>query len=98
MLTPAEVQAVVQSKLGGIRACFELASRRHHVKGTLVRIAWTIQPDGSVTDARVAENTAKDTDLARCVWHRILDCRVRASCGATHTSYPFVFIGSETPP
>lgn len=91
-LTRDDVDRVVKSRAGILRACYRRAwLKDSSLEGKLV-INLVIDPDGKVSSASAvaAKSTLHDAAVEGCVTRQILKLKFPAKGGA-HVNYPFVF-------
>jgi len=91
-LTKAEIDKVVRSRLGLIRACYQKELDRTRGLGGQVAVKFTISPDGSVSKANVdsSRTTLKNAAVNDCVVRQISKLRFPAKGGGV-VNYPFNF-------
>jgi hypothetical protein len=92
-IDPELIRKVVHAHRAQIRACYELElNARPKLAGKVVT-AWTIDPQGLVTESHVAESTLGDAQVERCVTSRIKTWRfpLPKGGGEVFVTYPFIF-------
>jgi len=88
------VVRVIKRQLRAIQRCYENELRRNPTLSGKVVVEFTIQPTGSVTEARATANTTNDEAVASCVLSTIRRFRFNDPApegGSVTFSYPFVF-------
>jgi hypothetical protein len=91
-LTHKEINDVVKSRAGLIRACYQRgADKRQGLAGTLT-VSFTIGADGKVSQSKIARDRSTFTDggVEGCVLRQI-DRLVFPARGGGHVVYPFRF-------
>jgi hypothetical protein len=91
-LTHKEINDVVQSRAGLIRACYQRgADLKQGLAGTLT-VRFTIGADGHVTDSKIDANKSdlRDAAVEGCVLRQI-NRLVFPAKGGGHVNYPFRF-------
>lgn len=94
---PAEVvRDTVREAMPYLRFCFEWQLDRHPELAGRVTMAWTIQPDGTVTDSNVMEDALGDDTVLRCFRGVIgrLEFPPPEGGGTVEVHYPFVLDGA----
>jgi TonB family protein len=91
-LSKTEVGNVVRAHLEKVKDCYERAlARNSTLEGTVV-IAWTVEPDGHVTGAKVTKSTLKDSDVETCIVGEVASWIFPKFPSETKVSaFPFVF-------
>jgi TonB family protein len=87
------VVAMIKTRIGAIRACYERELKRNPTLAGKVTIQFTIEVPGNVSGVKVAENTTGDTAVGNCVANAIQRFRFNPGPegGSVTFSYPFVF-------
>lgn len=94
---PAEViRDTVREAVPFIRFCFEWQLERHPELEGRVTMRWTIQPDGTVTDAGVLEDALGDETVLQCFRGVVgrLEFPPPEGGGSVTVHYPFVLAGA----
>lgn len=90
-----DIQAAVVAKRPTARACYDEAQKKTPTLEGDITIAWTIDPEGKITEARVDPNgsTIADEGLGKCLIGVIQTLSFPASAGGkeTRARYPFNF-------
>lgn len=89
----SKVLEMVRSRMSAIKSCYDRALRSNPKAEGRVRVEFTIQPNGTVTNARALENTTGSDEVANCVTSTVSRFRFSdgPSGGSVTFSYPFVF-------
>lgn len=87
------VVRTIKRRLNAIRACYERELRHNPTLAGKVTVQFSIQPQGSVTDSKIIENTTGESAVANCVLKTIRRFRFTPGPegGSVIYSYPFVF-------
>lgn len=90
-----DIQAAVKAKRPTARACYDEAQKKTPTLEGDITIAWTIDPQGKITEARVdpTGSTITDETLGKCLVAVIQTLSFPASAGGkeTRARYPFNF-------
>jgi hypothetical protein len=70
-LTTEQVHRVVQAHSGALRACYAIEARRDPALRGGITAAWTIDPSGTVSNARLAGSTIHNAHLEGCVLRQV---------------------------
>jgi hypothetical protein len=92
-IDPELIRKVVHEHRAQIRTCYETQlTSRPNLAGKLVS-AWTIDPQGLVTEAHTHETTLRDRSVESCVASRIKSWRfpIPKGGGEVFVTYPFIF-------
>jgi outer membrane biosynthesis protein TonB len=65
------ISAVVQKHRSEVRECYNTALRNNSTLEGTINVAFTIQPDGIVSAAKVLDSTVDDTKLQNCILERL---------------------------
>jgi TonB family protein len=91
-LNAEQIRRVVVRHEGAIRACYDTELVRDATVRGGVTLAWTIDPEGTVTNASVVSSTIANARVERCVLRQVKSWRFPTSEASTGVaSYPFVF-------
>jgi outer membrane biosynthesis protein TonB len=91
-LSKAEVYGVVKAHFMNVRACYERARAKNPTLNGTVVLAWSVEPDGRVSRARVAESTMNSMEVESCLVDEIAHWTFPKSFGKTPVArFPFVF-------
>lgn len=92
-IDPELIRKVVHDHRAQIRACYELELNAKPKLAGKLTTAWTIDPQGLVTESHVAESTLSDRNVERCVISRIKTWRfpLPKGGGEVFVTYPFLF-------
>lgn len=91
LLSPDEIRTTVIANLRCIRACYEpRALEDPSLRGT-VRVAFTIERDGSVSSSKAIEVTIHDDEIVACVLKAVANATFPTSSEETNVTFPFVF-------
>ncbi len=88
-LRPADVQTVVRSHRGELRACAQLA--RKSGKHGRVAVRFLIAGDGKVTFAHITRTDFARTGVGKCVIDHVSSWTFRATGAPTAINFPFAF-------
>jgi TonB family protein len=88
-LVPSSIANTLRSRLGLLRACYERGLRRHPRLAGTMTVAFTIQPEGTVSAVRVSENTTGDRSVAACVTGVMRGFRLRPGPVGGSVDYAF---------
>jgi len=93
-LSKTEIMVVVKAHMVRVKDCYARAlAKNSALKGTVV-VAWTVQPDGRVFGARVAESTMNNSDVETCIVGEVASWTFPKSASKTEVNkFPFVFKG-----
>ena len=92
-LDPGQIALTVRLRLALLRACYERGLRSHpRLRGTMT-VAFTIQPDGTVSAIRVSGNTTGDRSVEACVTSVVRGFRLRPGPvgGSVDYAFPIAF-------
>jgi hypothetical protein len=92
-IDPELIRKVVHEHRAQIRTCYEAQlSSRPNLAGKLIS-AWTIDPQGLVTESHTQETTLRDKSVESCVAARIKTWRfpIPKGGGEVFVTYPFIF-------
>jgi len=92
-IDPELIRKVVHEHRAQIRTCYETQlTAKPNLAGKLVS-AWTIDPQGSVTEAHTQESTLHDKTVENCVASKIKTWRfpIPKGGGEVFVTYPFIF-------
>jgi outer membrane biosynthesis protein TonB len=91
-LTSEQVRRAVMAHTGALRACYETEAQRLPQLRGGVTVAFTIEANGSVSQATVSASTLQNTRVEGCLLRQIKSWRFPESDPATTvTGYPFRF-------
>ncbi|MEM7610043.1 MAG: AgmX/PglI C-terminal domain-containing protein, partial [Myxococcota bacterium] len=91
-LSRAEVQRVINGKVGRIQRCYERALLSNASLAGRIAFSWTIRPNGRVGGVRQASSTLGNAGVSNCVAGVIRSMRFpRPQGGAVQITYPFMF-------
>lgn len=94
-LDAVAVRGVVREALPEIRFCFEWQLNAHPDLAGRVTMQFTIQEDGSVTEASVLEDELNDETVTRCFTHVMANLRFPPpEGGSVEVHYPFSLTGA----
>jgi len=65
-------QGVIGAHNKEVKTCYEQHRHDYASLEGKIEVAWTVQPDGAVTDVAVAENSTGSEDLAKCLVRRVM--------------------------
>ena len=86
-----DIRRSVHQQMPRVRACYERVLKgEENLRGRLV-MAFSIEPDGSVSSAKVANDELGSDKVARCVTHAVGAFRFPAGTEAVAVEYPMVF-------
>ena len=91
------IQAAVRGWSRQLRYCYERALVSDPTLAGTVRVRFVIGPDGSVTEAAVADSTLGKPDVEECVLRAIRQVTFRPpeGGGTVVVTYPFLFRTAE---
>ena len=96
-LSREAVDRAVTARQRSFGACYQAARLGDGTTGGTLALAWTIEPDGRVTDVQIVSSTLASPTLADCVLGAARALRFPAAHARTRVGhYPFVF--DETSP
>jgi TonB family protein len=89
----AAVVAMIKTRIGAIRSCYERELKRNPTLAGKVTIQFTIEERGNVSGVKVSENSTGDDEVGQCVSRAIGAFRFNPGPegGSVMFSYPFVF-------
>ncbi len=92
-IDPELIRKVVHDHRAQIRACYEQELNGKPKLAGKITTAWTIDPQGLVTESHVGESTLGDSAVERCVTSRIKTWRfpLPKGGGEVYVTYPFLF-------
>ena len=94
-LDAMQVRGVVREALPEIRFCFEWQLQAHPDLAGRVTMQFTIQPDGTVTNASVLEDALHDDTVTNCFSHVMAHLRFPPpEGGSVEVHYPFHLDGA----
>lgn len=86
-----DIRRSVHQQMPRVRACYERVLKgEENLRGRLV-MAFSIEPDGSVSSAKVANYELGSDKVARCVTHAVGAFRFPEGTEAVAVEYPMVF-------
>lgn len=86
-----DIRRSVHQQMPRVRACYERVLKgEENLRGRLV-MAFSIEPDGSVSSAKVANDELGSEKVARCVTHAVGAFRFPEGTEAVAVEYPMVF-------
>lgn len=96
-LTHEEVQEVIQSKIGEVRRCQEIANRTGKAFEGKVVVNFSILPNGSLKDVSLSQEEKIDSQMRGCLLRKISAWKFQNPRGGreVEVSYPFVFMTLE---
>lgn len=91
-LSKAEIDRVIRSRQGLIRACYQRELNRSRGLGGKLVVSFRILPNGSVQSARVVggKSSLRNRSVESCVVRQINGLKFPAKGGGT-VNYPFIF-------
>jgi hypothetical protein len=91
-LSPEQINRVVRRSASAIKYCYETQLQRQPNLRGQITISWTISLSGSVTGARLANSSMRNTSVEGCVVRVVGRMRFPEPDGGTvRVSYPFTF-------
>lgn len=91
-LSPEQIQRVVMSHIGAVRACFEIEVQRDPALNGRVTLEWQIAPGGNVTRASVRASTLASPRVEGCMVRQVQKWKFPASdLPTTVAGFPFKF-------
>ena len=92
-IDPELIRKVVHDHRAQIRACYEQELNAKPKLAGKLTTAWTIDPQGLVTESHVSDSTLSDGNVERCVTSRIKTWRfpLPKGGGEVFVTYPFLF-------
>ncbi len=102
-LDPAKIDAVIKQHLDEISECFDNdAARKRGTEGGRLVAHFVIEPDGSVSSAKIADSKVNDQIVEDCLAARFRSFRFPnpTAGGVVTVNYPLLFSlpGDATPP
>ena len=102
-LDATSIRSTIREQMGQFRFCFEWQLHRHPELAGRVTMRFVIGPDGTVTEATIADDALGDPTVLRCFQGIVGRMRFPApeEGGNVTVNYPFVLSGSpevERPP
>jgi TonB family protein len=88
-LEPGPIALLLRQRLPLLRACYERGLRRDPRLAGTMTVAFTIQPEGTVSAVRVSENTTGDRGVAACVTRAMRGFRLRPGPVGGSVDYAF---------
>jgi TonB family protein len=84
-------QGVIGTHNKEVKTCYE--RHRQDAPGLegKIDLAWTVQPDGAVTDVAVAENSTGSEDLAKCLVRRVMFWEFQGTEEPQQVTHAFTF-------
>jgi hypothetical protein len=90
-LEAEDIKSIVHRQRARVRACYERALKSEsHLSGKLM-MAWSVHPDGSVSDVEVADDQLGSDKVAGCVSHAVSTFRFPEGTEVVQVEYPMVF-------
>jgi hypothetical protein len=90
-LEAGDIKLIVKKQQARVRACYERVLKTEtHLSGKLM-MAWSVQPDGSVSDVNVADDQLGSDKVSRCVSHAVSQFRFPQGTELVQVEYPMVF-------
>jgi len=86
-----EIQRVIRGQQPAYRACYERGLAANPDLTGKVKLALTIAPDGSVSDARAPDSDLADPAVVACVVGAVRTLRFGTGA-ATSVTYPLLFV------
>jgi hypothetical protein len=92
-LSYAEIERVVKSRQGLIRACYQKELNRARGIGGKLAVTFVIGGDGAVKSTRIdaGKSTLRNEAIESCVRTQIARLRFPAKGGSATVNYPFIF-------
>jgi hypothetical protein len=86
------VARFVRMHLGALKACYEAELKRNHELGGRLKVRFTVNQVGDVSDAEVEEDGLHSLAVSSCITRRIENWHLAAHLGEDLTvSFPFIF-------
>jgi hypothetical protein len=93
-LSMEQIRKVVMAHKAGIQYCFEKELQHKPGLGGGIDMAWTIQPDGTVSKANVKNTTMGDAAVEGCIIRQVKQWQFPKAAAQTGVArFPFVFKG-----
>jgi hypothetical protein len=90
-LGPDDIRKTLRANGSCFRACYEARALEDPSLRGGVRVAFSIEPDGSVSSSRAIDSTIHDDVVVACVVKAVASATFPASGGKTNVQFPFVF-------
>jgi TonB family protein len=95
-LSPDKIQRIVQRRKRGLQGCYEAELKKDNTFKGKVKIQFTIEPSGRVSNSKAIQNTMGSNAVAQCIAKQIKRWRFpKPSGGSVTIAYPFVFTPSN---
>jgi hypothetical protein len=92
-LEAGKIAAVVKMKLRGLQDCYERELKKTPSLSGRLAIAFTLDGEGAVTEARVESNEMGNAAVADCLVTRLKRFKFpKSDCASVTVSYPFIFV------
>jgi hypothetical protein len=93
-LSMEQIRKVVMAHKAGVQYCFEKELQHKPGLGGGIDMAWTIQPDGTVSKANVKNTTMGDAAVEGCIIRQVKQWQFPKAAAQTGVArFPFVFKG-----
>lgn len=86
-----DIRRSIDAQLPRVRACYERTLKQGQVVFGRMQLAWSIEPDGRVTSARLSRDGVGDPALRDCVVRELSGWRFPASSDGAEVEYPLNF-------
>ena len=92
-LTPAKIKLTVQRNMPKLRKCYQDELKKDKTLKGMVKVRFTIDANGRVSESQTIQDTIGSQPLARCVEAVIKrwDFKSRPKGGSVQITFPFVF-------
>lgn len=99
-LDPAVIDAKIKESLNPIKRCYDKELARSPRLAGKVVVHFTIQPDGSVSQAKIKSSTLGNENAESCITSRFLEMAFPAPKGGgiVNVNYPLKFSSSDSGP
>ena len=92
-LSKEVIMAAITGKMGDLRDCYAAVLPAKPTLTGTVKMKWFIEPDGSVSKARVTANTLAEPVVERCIVNKVSQWKFPQprGAGSVEVNYPFQF-------
>jgi hypothetical protein len=97
-LSRDEIQAVIRASQRQLQHCYEKELVRDPELAGRVKLEFTVEPDGSVSDLHAASSSIDSDEVVACVRGIAREWRFPERSGQTHIAYPFNFTAVVSDP
>jgi hypothetical protein len=95
-LSKEAINTVVRGHMAGIKYCYEVELQKKQSLAGTIEIAWAVETDGGVSQARVLKSTMNDVKVEGCIVRQVTQWKFPSAAQRTLVGrYPFIFKSGE---